>query len=459
MQNDLFDNPEGPEGLWILFESSKRTDDIRKSINKDEISFTDALSSHDFEINSSSNSISLALLSLSKNEISHICLIKKGNKVVTTKFRVEFSNLISLENLPISDVVSLIPKEYKKEILTSIQSVGKVFKNPIWQSIILAIKTLRPHLIQDINRLISLQKYSDVIFSGPVAEKLMLEREALGASLDIFTGGGNLREKVLMEWAPDKNQIANFNHTEKTAEFSKKFFKTSSFISNLPKRFINEESAIQHDNVNYPDAEIQEYNAGVAIFKQGERKLEIHYANRNSLEANLGVDLIYYNEFYDAFNLIQYKIMQQENGNHIYRPDYQMEDELDRMNIFKTIHTPDNNSLSDDLSYRLNNDGFFFKLVPNKGLRPASGELIKGMYIPREYMNFLVGKSGPKGPRGGRVITFSNSPRYLTNSTFASLAYEGLIGTNEIESSRISKEIRNFYLNKGRTVLFARESK
>lgn len=61
----------------------------------------------------------------------------------------------------------------------------------------MAIKTLRKNLIQDIDGLISLQKYSDITFSGSNAEKLMLEREALGASLDIFTGGGNLREKVL----------------------------------------------------------------------------------------------------------------------------------------------------------------------------------------------------------------------------------------------------------------------
>lgn len=227
----------------------------------------------------------------------------------------------------------------------------------------------------------------------------------------------------------------------------------------MPKRFINEESAIQHDSFNFPDADIQEHKAGVAIFRQGERKLEIHYANRNSLEANLGVDLIYYNEFYNAFILIQYKIMQQEGDIHIYRPDNQMKEELQRMNSFQNIFKSDDDSLSSDLSYRLNSDGFFFKLVPNKGLSPASGELIKGMYIPREYMNFLVGPSGPKGSRGGQTITFANSPRYLTNSTFSSLAYEGLVGTNEIASSKISQRIRNFYYNKGRTIVFARESK
>ena len=66
--------------------------------------------------------------------------------------------------------------------------------------------------------------------------------------------------------------------------------------------------------------------------------------------------------------------------------------------VYNSIHNA--GAIQSHEEYRLNDDGFMLKLVPATGLRPASGDLIKGMYIPREYMHFLVGPHGPKGSGG-----------------------------------------------------------
>lgn len=124
--------------------------------------------------------------------------------------------------------------------------------------------------------------------------------------------------------------------------------------------------------------------------------------------------------------------------------------------VYNSIHNA--GAIQSHEEYRLNDDGFMLKLVPATGLRPASGDLIKGMYIPREYMHFLVGPHGPKGSGGGIQITFGTAPRYLTNSQFAQSVHAGWIGTRGVQSNTLASMLRQFY-ESGRAVLVAYESK
>ena len=78
--------------------------------------------------------------------------------------------------------------------------------------------------------------------------------------------------------------------------------------------------------------------------------------------------------------------------------------------------------------------------------------------LPRVYMNYLVSEHGPKGPRDGKVISFKNAPRYLTNSEFVNSVNRGWIGTCGIRSSVLKDLIKRFYTN-GKNVLLAYESK
>ncbi|WP_171986149.1 hypothetical protein [Burkholderia cenocepacia] len=219
---------------------------------------------------------------------------------------------------------------------------------------------------------------------------------------------------------------------------------------------MQEESAIQHDLFNWPGM-TSIHESGVSVFKQGNRSLNVLYANRNDLEHTLGVDLIYYNEFYGLFVLVQYKLMSEEGGGFVYRPDAQFASELERMdNFYKEIHSDD--AIRSHADYRLSDDGFMMKMVPNRGLQPASGELVKGMYLPRKYVHYLLSPSGPKGPRGGVQITFEDAPRYLTNSQFSASVHDGWIGTRGAQSEALKKMIRNFY-ETGRAILIAVETK
>ena len=317
------------------------------------------------------------------------------------------------------------------------------------------MKELRPECVKDIDHLLSLQKYAGYRLTGQIADIFLQERDALGVSLQIFSGNHHLRDQVLSEWAPDDKSVTNIDEKNATAILSNVEAGHSSFMSGIPKRYLQEESTIQHDLFNWPEAS-SVHIAGVSVFKQGQRRLEVHYANRNALERTLGVDLIYYNEEFQQFILVQYKIMREEVGSHIYRPDPQLFEELDRMDyVYSKL--PKDHFMQSHYQYRLNDDGFMFKLVPATGLNPASGELSKGMYIPRLYMHFLLGPFGPRGSRGGLGINSNNSPRYMTNSQFSESVNSGWIGSHSIQSHMLAALLKEFYQS-GRAILLAYES-
>lgn len=437
-------------GMLVFFDEERRRDLLQDRSDGIFAPFTDALSVRDWNI----GQLTIALLSFSDDTIDYIAIAEKGKIVVTSKNRIMFSSIISLGAIPIKALETRINKLIRHHFIRVSRGSGGVLPIATWGALISAVKAERPNISTEIDRLLSIRKHSGFRLFGSTANILLQEREALGISLDIFSGTNQLRKNVLGEWAPAETDVKDVNMSDMTAKLAELPSSGSSFLKGIPSRYLQEESTIQHDLFNWPGM-TPLHESGVSSFTQGNRKLEVIYANRNDLEHTLGVDLIYYNEIYGLFVMVQYKLMCEKANEVIYRPDKQFSDELVRMDEFYT-----NNRSSIEIKthqeFRIKDDGFMFKLVPQKGLMPASGELIKGMYIPREYMKFLIGPNGPKGPKGGIKITFENSPRYLTNSDFAAFVNAGWIGTNGTQTDVVLKLIKQFY-ETGRALIVARE--
>jgi len=438
-------------GILVNFDENRRNSLLKERVEGGYESFTDALSIYDWQI----GKLSIALLSFSESTIDYICLAKRGKQIVTSKNRIEFYGTISLSEISIKKIETKLSDKLQKYFIKASQGVGAAIPPATWHALIKILKEERPSVAKEIDRLLSLVQYSGFRLTGESTEVLVQEREALGISLDIFSGGSQLREKVLSQWAPLPDELTNVSEQNLTAVLTPKASGKSSFLKGIPQQFLQEESAIQHDLYNWPGMSPQ-HEAGISVFEQGDRRLEVHYANRNRLELTLGVDLIYYNEIFELFVLIQYKIMKLDGESFLYRPNPYLKKELNRMDrIYSSLNRPD--KISSHQEYRLNDDGFLFKFVPNTGLKAASGELIKGMYITREYLHFLLGPNGPKGPNGGAQITFEGAPRYITNSQFAANVHGGWLGTKGTQSKRIWQIIRRFYEGQN-AVMLAYES-
>jgi hypothetical protein len=436
------------EGFLVYFDAA-RAEQVLIDPNSDIPSpFTDALSIRDWEV----GKISVALLGFSDKTINYICLAKRGKTVVTAKQRIEFSSFVSLDSIPVIDVEGLLGSDVKRYFIKASSGVGGSFPPATWTALLNVLKELRPHLAAEIERVLALQHLSGIKLVGAVADIAMQEREALGISLDIFSGGSSLRDEVLSQWSPREEEVSL--HADGETGTLGKSAQGSAFMEGLPARFIQEESALQHDLFNWPGM-TPTHHSGTSVFQQGSRRLEVIYANRNALESTLGVDLIYYNSEFEMFALVQYKLMKEESGEMVYRPDKGFRKELARMDsIYQT--TRNNDPIQKHEHFRLNDDGFLFKFVPNKGIHAASGELIRGMYCTRQYVHFLLGSYGPKGPQDGSKISFKGAPRYLTNSQFTDAVHHGWLGSQGLQSCAIYSIVREYY-ETGRAVVFSRE--
>lgn len=440
-------------GIVIMFNEPERAHALVEKIEVFDETFSDALSVRDWPIGKRC----LALLGFEKDSFNYLALATKGRRVVTGKDRVEFSAFLNLRNLPVSAIQNRIENKLIRYFIQTSTGTGGTVPSATWSAILDAIIDARPEMVREVRRLEGLVKYSGVRISGGASELLLQEREALGISLDIFSGGTALRNRVLGEWAPDESTIAYHDERSLSAQMISASDSIPSFIEGIPERYFQEESTIQHDLLSWEGAPAK-HVSGTSVFIQGERKLEVVYANRNSLENTLGVDLIYYNQLYGAFVLVQYKLMVEKGGSQFqYRPDDQLIRELERMDKFCDAY-PNEEEIAHDKDYRILSDPFMLKLVPNKGLAPSSGELIKGMYLPRQYMHFLLGEHGPAGPRGGRVISFENAKRYLSNTEFSQSVNNGRIGSWGNQTHVIKNVIESYYKS-GRAVLLARESR
>lgn len=446
-----------PSGVIIFFDETQRGQLINKSAITERRKFSDALSVPDWKL----RELEIGLLAFSDSTIDYMALLKRGKRVTTAKYKVEFSDLVYLNGLPIKQIEDHLTEQLRPYFVKSSRGLGGRLPAETWDAAINLIKTFRPQRKSEIERLLSLREFADYKLIGSFSEVLVQEREALGAALDIFSKNNQLREQVLGSWAPPKESVVNVNEELKQAEMVARNERDWAFTKSISEKYrVNEESALQHDLFNWPGMSPL-HQAGRSVFTQGKRRLEVFYANRNALEQTLGVDLIYYNTDYELFALVQYKLMKQRddhpgNDQMVYRPDKYIFKELDRMDEFIARYSLDG-ELDSHKDFRLNSDGFFIKLIPNRGLRPANGELIRGMYITREYMRFLLGPKGPKGKLGGSLIDLHSAPRSLANSEFIQVVSNGWVGMRKLHMKAVKDLIRQYY-ETGRAILVAHES-
>lgn len=181
-------------------------------------------------------------------------------------------------------------------------------------------------------------------------------------------------------------------------------------------------------------------------------------ANRQPLEEQTGTDLIYYNERFKAFIMVQYKAMEAdvELGAIFRFPEAKLTEELTRMDEFlKELSKASSASTTDD--FRLNTNPFFLKFCPRIQFEPENTGLTKGMYIPHAYWRLLEKDNRLKGPRGGRRLAYANVGRYFDNTSFVTMVKNAWVGTTIPQSSLLEDWMRDV-ITSGRSITFAVKS-
>jgi hypothetical protein len=190
---------------------------------------------------------------------------------------------------------------------------------------------------------------------------------------------------------------------------------------------IKEDSVIEHDARSIPKYCLAESDiTGRALFKKGEERLEVFTANKRDLEYCFGVDLVYVNLTMNNMVMLQYKMLDSESEDWVYRLDQQLDIEIKRMNNFRGRSNPDLNE------YRINPLAFFFKFV--KRVPSYDGDII----ISLDHFEKMKEESALVGPKNGLRLSYRElNGYYLRQTSFIELIRYGYIGT-------YSKDTANF---------------
>lgn len=229
----------------------------------------------------------------------------------------------------------------------------------------------------------------------------------------------------------------------------------TSFLDGLSQVRLREDPMVIHDGNVFPGFDaVKTSPHNSVVFEDDQRKLTVVITNRQPLEELLGVDLIYYNETFHSFIFIQYKAMEIDGSEAVFRfQNAQLDIEILRMKgVLSELNKCGQNLDAD--SYRLSENPFFLKLCPRIVFNPDNTALVKGMYLPLDYWERISQHESMAGPKGGKRISYSNARRYLDNTDFIKIAANAWVGTTINQSAELETVIRST-LESGRAVVLA----
>ncbi len=383
-----------------------------------------------------SRSLPLICFILDRQKITHIALGHRGIRSGTGLRRLNLDRSEQLTvPIPVSRILKLVPNRIRAPIQKRFAYEGLLTEKG-FEAVAEAIRQIAPQSSSILDRY-SLERTARIGRLSPEARKgLAYQKQAVVTALAI---AGIDRESV-QEWTP----------AEATP---------ISFLEGLPSVRLREDTMVVNDLMKLPGFNfINSLSYGAAVFESETERLTVIIANRLPLEEQTGTDLIYYNETFQSFVMVQYKAMERDSdGEAEFRlPNTQLATEIDRMNdllLQLKKYTP--NTSSD--GFRLTENPFFIKLCPRIIFNPDDVGLVPGMYLPLDYWKLLEVDPAIDGPRGGCRVTYENTGRYFNNSAFVSLVARAWVGTTPAQSAILGKAIRGT-LEEGKAIALAVKS-
>ena len=186
---------------------------------------------------------------------------------------------------------------------------------------------------------------------------------------------------------------------------------------------------------------LEEVSASTSVYRDRGFELQIANVNRKPLEHRLGVDLLYWDKVADSYTLLQYKRLVRVTSNKSgtedddrwqYTRKGELADQLAKMSGFGT-HIPISGQ-----DWRIVSNPFWFKFVRSDAFDASDARVLRGMYVPSDYLRLGIKANSFTGPAGGFVISYSNT-RYVPRGPFVELVRRGYSGSTSAASAEIAR--------------------
>lgn len=375
--------------------------------------------------------------SFDDGKITHIADGKRGASAGTGLARLNMQDLKPLARpIPFEELKSGVPKRVQAH-LERVLSGGGILPPKTLGAFVDRIVELDASVGGRLARFSERRREALRRFEPRAKENLALQKETLGIALEI----SGISRDELLAWQP--------------AESSQQ-----SFLDGLPGAQVREDAMLLADFSTMPGfetiSEVTHY--GSKVFAKAEDpavQLTVIMANRLPLEQQTGADLIYFNEAYRSFVMVQYKAMEKgkDQAEFRWQANDQFVQEIARMDAL-LAELGKIKSGTDPDGYRFSENPFFLKFCPRVVFNPDDKGLFKGIYLPLDLWKRAESAGRLKGSKGGNVLTFGNVGRRINNSEFVGLVSGSWVGTS-IEQSAILRPLIREVLASGKTVTFA----
>lgn len=375
----------------------------------------------------------LVFCSFSEGQITHIAEGRKGVASGTQMVRLNLTELQELAAaIPFNHLIEFVYPRARRAIARRLAG-GGLLPPATFQAVLTAVQSFAPDVADRLSRF-SQQRANAVAGLPPRARaSLAQQKESVGLAMKI----AGFDTRALRAWAPPGDGAP------------------ASFLEGLPDARVREDAMIVHDLGTVPGFEaVRDYPFAAKVFEREGTRLTVVLANKLPLEEQFGTDLIYYNETYRSFVMVQYKAMERVGTKVEFRlPNTQLDVEIERMDATSAALSA---FASDDScgDFRLDATPFFLKLCSRHVFNPDDAGLFPGMYLPLSYWRRLVNDPATLGPRGGRLVTFENVGRKLTESEFIPLVASGWVGTYAPQSQFLAQLVRTI-VESGKAVVLA----
>jgi hypothetical protein len=405
-------------GLWIAVGGGALVDDIAASIERDG-QFTTTVAVSDVK----PRTAEIVIVSMYGSDPMYVGISQAGRRVATGQKTIAISHLKELDRLSNEQIRARLPNRLATRFHPP--SAGAYRPTPrLWEEILnIAATSLPDNALHDLRTVID---DADVLQDWIEGGLEVLERDAIASALQTW-GGTIVRKRILRNVVPAGGAPV------------------ASFLSRLRNVSVREDPQINHDQGVFPGMKIARRDiVGSVVLSSGRDHLTILNCNRQPLEQTLGVDLIYYNHYFDSFVLVQYKRMVDEQYGPVYRPsrDASHEKELKRMSYVESALLKAEQGKADAMkSYRLSTRAFYLKLCEAKAKAALDPGMASGMYVPLGLWRELIKTQTVRGPGGGIAVNWDNCWRRFSNIEFASLLRHGWIGSAGGQSKLLAKII------------------
>jgi hypothetical protein len=366
--------------------------------------------------------------------VTHLALGRRGHYSATGERRLNLEELTKLA-APVAHAAILekVSKRFQPHVAQRFNN-GGLLPPGSFGAVIDALRNLVPESNQLLERFSARRRAEIAGLGSDVRRALGYQKEAVATALEF----ADIDKRKLQEWRPRFETGA-----------------VPSFLDGLPQARLREDQMLINDLQKFPGFDlVRTTQHASAVFTNDRVQLTVVMANRTPLEKQTGADLIYRNETYGSFVIVQYKAMEDEFGTARFRlPNEQLAAEIKRMEeVWETIRHAGPDSRLD--GFRLKDNPFFLKLCPRIVFDPDDGSLIRGMYLPLEHWRRLEVDDSIKGTFNGLGITFDNAGRHFNNTSFAEMVANGWIGTTSSQTAILDPVIRQS-LESGRAVTIA----